>query len=130
MSKPMLVTLPFVLLLLDYWPLGRIQSNTPASELRTLRRLILEKLPLFGLSAASCALTLWAQGKGAVRTDLPLGLRLANAVVSYAKYLGQTVWPAKLAIFYQHPNARYFAPHDSPPPAFDQWSAWLLSLAS
>ena len=107
MAKPMLVTLPCVLLLLDFWPLGRVR---PGKEdfTRTIARLCAEKLPLFALSAASCALTVWAQkaGGAVLSVDaLPLPFRIGNAVLSYARYLGRTIWPADLAVFYPHPGA-------------------------
>ncbi len=90
-AKPMLVTVPFLLLLLDLWPLGRAPW------------LLLEKAPLFALSLASCVVTFLAQGKAiAALESLPLGARLANAVVSYAAYLGKTVWPASLTILYPY----------------------------
>ncbi len=97
MAKPMLVTLPFVLLLLDVWPLRRGE--------RGWRRLVVEKLPLFGLVAASMAATVWAQrAGGAVQglSTLTLGERLANAVTSYAAYLGKAVWPVELPFFYPY----------------------------
>jgi len=99
MCKPMLVTLPFVLLLLDGWPLGRL-------SVPTLGRRILEKTPLLGLSTVSCIITYVAQGRGKAISSLdviPLGLRVSNALVSYVAYLWKAVWPAPLAIFYPHP---------------------------
>ena len=106
MSKPMLVTLPFVLLLLDYWPLDRIGDQK--SELRCrLRRLITEKIPLFALSALSCIATLLAQKQGPLVIDqLPFGWRLNNAFTSYVTYVWQMFWPTRLAVFYPHPNNR------------------------
>jgi tetratricopeptide (TPR) repeat protein len=104
MSKPMAVSLPFVLLLLDYWPLQRL-AELPFQ--RRWLRLSIEKLPLLLMSAASCALTIIAQRSGGAVVDtsaLPLSLRLENAVVSYVAYLGKFFWPAKLAIFYPHPQ--------------------------
>src|SRR5207244_3861678 len=109
MAKPMLVTLPFVLLLLDYWPLQRVAlaSDNGAADARqksagkSWRFLILEKLPLFLLAAGSCVVTLHAQSAGgAVRSlsDFPLPERLANAVLAYARYLAMTVWPHDLAV--------------------------------
>jgi protein O-mannosyl-transferase len=102
MCKPMLVTLPFVLLLLDYWPLNRLATlrgqtgNQPG-----LRPLILEKLPLFGLSLASCIVTLFAQrGSMAPVARISLSSRLANAVIAYVDYLRQMFWPADLAVLY------------------------------
>jgi tetratricopeptide (TPR) repeat protein len=130
MSKPTLVTLPLLLLLLDYWPLGRMNVTKPrssiapsparsslaisdaagfslATEARStiaaLWRLILEKVPLLLLTAGSCALTLWAPGKENtfLSTELvPLWSRIANAPVSYAAYLGQFFCPAGLAVIY------------------------------
>lgn len=99
MSKPMLVTVPFVLLLLDYWPLGRKQPTLGWS------RLIAEKIPLIGLSAASCVITFMVQKRGPLQIDqLPFMWRLKNAIVSCVAYVWQMFWPAKLAVFYPHPN--------------------------
>ena len=95
MAKPMLVTLPFTLFLLDVWPLKRA----------TYPLLWREKLPLFAMSFASCVITFFAQRNGgAVQTlqNFPLGERLANAIVVYASYLGKTIWPAGLAVFYPY----------------------------
>jgi hypothetical protein len=100
MSKPMAVSLPIVLLLLDYWPLER-HEDLPSQ--RRWVRLSLEKLPLLLLSAASSAVTLVAQRSGGAVGILPLSVRLENAIVSYVAYIGKTVWPAKLAAFYTHP---------------------------
>jgi tetratricopeptide (TPR) repeat protein len=101
----MLVTLPFVLLLLDYWPLGRC---TAAPGARPPWFLVLEKIPLLALAAASSAVTLWAQRSGeAMRTveGFPLAERWSNAAVAYVTYLWKTVWPRDLAVFYPHPGA-------------------------
>jgi tetratricopeptide (TPR) repeat protein len=97
MAKPMLVTLPFTLLLLDYWPLERA----------TVLPLWTEKLPLFALSAASSVVTVIAQhAGGAVKNLLTVSFvaRVANAAVAYVWYLGKSVWPASLAVFYPHPG--------------------------
>jgi len=105
LAKPMLVTLPFVLLLLDYWPLGRCCGEPPAD--RPWSTLLLEKVPFLVLAAASSWVTLLAQRSGGVLKTLesfPLGTRLANAIVAYAAYLGKLVWPSKLAILYPHPH--------------------------
>jgi tetratricopeptide (TPR) repeat protein len=102
MSKPMLVTLPFVLLLLDYWPLGRLGGQKSGVGTR-LRRLITEKVPLFALSALSCMATLFAQGPSAI-DQLPFLWRLNNTFVSYVTYIWQMLWPVRLAVFYPHPN--------------------------
>ena len=120
MAKPMLVTLPLVLLLLDYWPLGRglgagnwglgtgkadlprpaAHRPPPTSSIR----LIVEKLPLLALAAASCVVTLWAQSAAlAGLENHSLGARAANAIVSLGEYLWRTFWPASLAPFYPYP---------------------------
>jgi protein O-mannosyl-transferase len=115
MSKPMLVTLPFVLLLLDYWPLQRFRPAP--STLRTSARkfqlssfilhpLFLEKLPFLALSALSCGVTLLAQTKGEAVASfemLPFGRRMAHAIAAYLDYLQQTFWPSHLAVFYPLP---------------------------
>ena len=98
MAKPMLVTLPFVLLLLDYWPLGRMGSHR--------RQIVIEKLPLLVLAAACCAITLWVQGEAVLPDErLPFCWRAANALVSYVAYVGQLFCPMGLAVFYPHPGA-------------------------
>jgi len=105
MAKPMLVTLPFVLLLLDYWPLGR-WPRTPGSGVAP-RRLVLEKVPLLGLSIASSVTTILAQRAGGAMVDLaslPIPARFANALVGYTVYLGKTLWPIDLAVLYPHPT--------------------------
>jgi len=97
MSKPMLVTLPVVLLLLDYWPLQRVEPGK-------LSGLVLEKLPLLALSAASCVATLLAQHGGIQSAgSFSPPMRLANALVACIVYVGQMVWPAGLAPFYPYP---------------------------
>jgi len=100
MSKPMLVTLPFVLLLLDYWPLLRAPHAA-------LRALLVEKIPFFALSVVSCLVTMSAQAQGGALRPLA-GLsffeRLANVPVAYARYLAKTLWPDDLAFFYPHPG--------------------------
>jgi tetratricopeptide (TPR) repeat protein len=106
MAKPMLVTLPFVLLLLDYWPLGRSAPASPGvrPQLARLGQLALEKAPLFALALASCVITLGAQA-GAMQAlaHLTLPERLANAALSYLRYLGMTLWPAQLGVLYPMP---------------------------
>ncbi len=104
-AKPMVVTLPFTLLLLDYWPLGRFGAAAPRP---TAWRPVREKLPLLALVAAASALTLVAQRRDGAMASLelyPLGVRIGNAVVSYVIYLGKTVWPRNLSILYPHPGA-------------------------
>jgi tetratricopeptide (TPR) repeat protein len=112
LAKPMLVTLPLVLLLLDYWPLGRFSAaakesgDRPLSQWSVARRLILEKLPLLGLVAISCAVTVWAQSPAIQAGEqVPLTLRLANVPVAYVTYLGQLFYPVDLAILYPFPAA-------------------------
>lgn len=109
MAKPMLVTLPFVLLLLDFWPLGRWQpfsDGIPATDQRrTLSpfRLVLEKVPFLVLAFISSVITYLVQHKdGAVvsLTLVPIQLRVENAFVSYVRYLGNMIWPSRLAVFY------------------------------
>lgn len=114
LSKPMLVTLPFVLLLLDYWPLKRLANDSSRDEAkgRTGRvanlnqrpfRLVREKVPFLVLSGASCVVTFFAQHHGGSVSSLdlvPLGSRIANGLISYVAYIGKTVWPSNLAVLY------------------------------
>jgi len=115
MSKPMPVTLPFVLLLLDYWPLGRMPALlSPAAKPRSVKfqlsgiaPLVGEKIPFLALSVISCVITFWAQQKGeavATLADYSLGTRIDNAFISYARYLGKMFWPADLAVLYPYPE--------------------------
>ncbi len=123
MAKPMVITLPFVLLLLDCWPLGRM-AGSPASAVSapqfTVSRLVLEKIPLLFLSAASAWITLIAQ-RPALHTfeELPFGLRIENAIVAYGLYLWKMLWPARLALY----------PHTRSLPAW-QWILSALVLIS
>ncbi len=115
MSKSMLVTLPFVLLLLDYWPLGRIsdlrfsiyEAAAPDSpkKLSAITRAVIEKLPLLAMCAGAVVMTVVAQG-GAVKSleEYPFSLRLENAIVSVADYIWQMFWPSGLAVFYPYPE--------------------------
>jgi tetratricopeptide (TPR) repeat protein len=110
MAKPMLVTLPFILLLLDYWPLQRLRP--PAV------RLLAEKIPWFILAAASCVVTFLAQQRSNSVMSLvvlPLGARLENVPIAYARYLGKTFWPADLAVLYPLPS---------------QWPVWEVACAT
>jgi tetratricopeptide (TPR) repeat protein len=115
MAKPMVITLPFVLLLLDYWPLARTpldgNQSSAVSDFGAPRlafsRLVWEKVPLLLLSAASAWITIKAQRSGmAVRSlhQFPLAMRIENAVVAYGMYLWKTIWPARLAPLYPHPG--------------------------
>jgi len=119
MSKPVLVTVPFLLLLLDYWPLRRFQLSTYRPRLPRNRafRLALEKLPFLALAAASSAMTILSHhsmGMLEATVRLPLGFRLENAFVSYARYLGKAFWPSELAVFYPLPAA---------------WPPWTVALS-
>jgi len=117
MSKPMLVTLPFVLLLLDYWPLRRFQFGQERGRNEILEkntakrsevfRLVLEKVPLFLLTIGLSIVTVhWQKIAGAVKSldAFPLQARLTNAIVSYLEYLGKMIWPSGLSILYPHPG--------------------------
>ena len=105
MAKPMLVTWPFVMLLLDYWPLGRFQTSNIKHQTSVGPGLVIEKIPLFALVTASAIVTFLAQSHGgAVRglTEAPITLRLSNALVSYAKYVVRAFWPNDLAVYYPY----------------------------
>ncbi|RJR41823.1 MAG: tetratricopeptide repeat protein [Desulfobacteraceae bacterium] len=125
LSKPSLVTLPFVLLLLDYWPLGRIRLGralhpTPHDLPRQypLRLLLLEKFPFFLFSAAASIVTFWDAdriGSIAPADALSFGTRVGNAVISYLKYIFKMIWPADLAFFYPFPQ--------------DSWPLWQVFSA-
>lgn len=120
LAKPMLVTMPFVLLLLDYWPLRRLSfGNSPATQRSppsrlagepqscNYRKVLLEKLPLLALAAGSCVITIVAQKKGGAisgLSGLPLWARCANTLVSYVRYLASTFWPSGLVPFYPYPG--------------------------
>jgi protein O-mannosyl-transferase len=98
MSKPMLVTWPFVLLLLDYWPLERFKRSR-------VWLLMMEKIPFFVLAAAASVVTFLVQKQGgSLVENLPLGARIGNALISYCCYLGKMFWPTNLAVFYPHPG--------------------------
>jgi Tfp pilus assembly protein PilF len=110
MAKPMLVTVPFVLLLLDYWPLGRIrlESWSNPAERQMAWTLVKEKLPLVAVVAASSVITYLAQAAGGAVRSLavfPLGVRIDNALVAYVAYIRKMLWPSNLAIYYPHPGS-------------------------
>jgi tetratricopeptide (TPR) repeat protein len=105
MSKPMVVTLPFVLLLIDFWPLGRISTQNSKFKIQNLSKLLVEKIPFFILSLGSCLVTyrvqngaLWSSG------SLTFHFRAANAVMSYARYISKIFWPTDLALIYPYPH--------------------------
>jgi len=118
MAKPMLVTLPFVLLLLDYWPLARFRpSQTGGQSSATTRtfkelvspflRLFLEKIPFFVLASASSIVTFLVQKGGGAVAPLEvysIKIRIANSLVSYVKYMGKMIWPHPLSVYYPHPG--------------------------
>src|SRR6266496_1071078 len=115
MSKPMLVSAPVILLLLDYWPLRRFEqlsltkerakASKSSDQWRVRRDLFLEKVPLLAISAGSCVITFILQKRatGAI-PPLPFLWRMENAVATYVIYVWETLWPARLAVFYPHPN--------------------------
>jgi predicted negative regulator of RcsB-dependent stress response len=117
MAKPMMVTLPFVLLLVDYWPLARVQGwTTPSPAFPVMQipwpRLVLEKIPLLALSAASSVITVIAQRAGGAVQPLAfvtMNMRLKNAVYSYANYVVKMFWPINLAVIYPHPLGKLTA---------------------
>ena len=128
MAKPMLVTLPFVLLLLDYWPLKRLwpggrdelqpagsNINSPQPMSVSWIGLLMEKVPFFILAATVSLVTYFAQGEAvASLKNLPLAARFENVPVAYLRYLGKSFWPVDLAVFYPHPRA---------------WPAWQVIVA-
>ncbi len=124
MAKPQVITLPFLLLLWDYWPLRRLQFGSPQTgsaeeSVRPLGRLILEKMPLLALSVASAVVTLAAQqAGGAVRTavEYPTAVRIENAIGAYFDYVGRLLWPLRLAPMYPHPG--------------DSLRAWQIGIAT
>ncbi len=117
MSKPMLVTLPFVLFLMDYWPLERLQINTVKAQVNSKKvqsssqkpsplSLVAEKIPFFLLAAISSVITYIVQQKGGAMDSFhhfPLACRIANAAISYIAYIQKMLWPSALAPFYPHP---------------------------
>ena len=128
LAKPQAITFPFLLLLWDYWPLDRIGARDMPTQAGNaprlpIARLLLEKLPLLFLSAASAVITMEAQKAGGAVKDLArfsLPLRLETTVISYARYLGKTFWPTKLVLPYPHPLKLY--------PAWQVYAAVVLLL--
>jgi len=112
MAKPMLVTLPFVLLLMDFWPLNRFrpfpadEKNSQSSPGISVQRLIFEKVPFFVIAVLFSIICVIAQGKAVQTLDnLPLSLRLSNVFISYSQYLSKTIWPSHLSVFYPYPES-------------------------
>ena len=117
MAKPMLVTLPFVLLLLDYWPLNRFESKVQFYDL------VREKIPFFIFSAVSSVVTFFVQKNTGAMVgiqEFPLASRITNAVMSYVGYIGKMIWPVNLAVFYPYP--------ENMPPAWRIFAAAVLLL--
>lgn len=101
MSKPMVVTLPFLLLLVDYWPFQRLRADSVREFFSDLKRLALEKTPFFFSSAVLCAVTIAVQQKGgAIQSSYSPGVRIENALMAYERYLAKTVWPVDLMLPY------------------------------
>jgi protein O-mannosyl-transferase len=129
-AKPMLVTLPFVLLLLDYWPLQRIVGWTQPSQRLpipqvTPKRALVEKLPLLAFSAASCVATVIAQQSAIKPLDaISFGDRLLNALASYALYIVKACWPSGFAIYYPH----LFDPTLAPSSGVTAWTAVIAGV--
>ena len=122
LAKPMLVTLPLLLLLLDYWPLGRLASGPSGGAGRAWMRLGLEKVPLLMLSAASSVITVLVQQRGGAVASVmvvPMGDRLGNALVAYVRYISKTLVPTDLAVFYPHPVL----------PGGQAWAWWQVAGA-
>jgi tetratricopeptide (TPR) repeat protein len=131
MSKPMLVSVPLVLLLLDYWPLNRFRLSNSSPETSTATRssilkhslaqnwpLFREKLPFLALSAASCLVTFFAQRSGGAVGSIgtfPIHMRLINAIVGYGRYLRKLIWPSDLSPFYPYPAS---------------WPAWAVAVSA
>lgn len=133
MSKAMLVTWPFVMLLLDVWPLRRTGSSTCDFRFSTLKPLFLEKLPFLALCLIFCAITLTVQhDAGAVSgtTKIPILERFINAVMSYVRYLGHTLWPAKLAVIYPHPAVFYAMAERWPDWLVGAWALGLVAISA
>lgn len=114
MSKPIIITLPFLLMLLDFWPLNRLNilSGMKRFDQRPALWLVLEKIPLLIISTAGAVVTVIAQEKGGgiVSTAVyPISSRISNGIISYVKYIENTFWPTKLAVFYPLPKTIHFS---------------------
>jgi len=109
MCKPMLVTWPFVMLLLDFWPLARFQTGQVGRlPERFYLNALMEKIPFFVLAAVACSVTFLVQQHSGATADgenFPIGARIENALLSCCRYLGKSFWPVDLAFFYPHPDA-------------------------
>ena len=120
-AKPMIVTLPILLLLWDYWPLGRLAPDSDAeATCSSWFWLIVEKIPLLVLASASSWITLYAQRSGGALGStelLPLSWRIENAIYSYVAYVGKGIWPSGLAVFYPHPEG-----------SLAMWKVWSAGL--
>ncbi len=106
MSKPMLVSLPFVLLFIDFWPLHRMSTEAIAEVCQSAGKLAREKAPLFAVSAIVCIVAVVAQRQARYMSSLtfiPLGVRLPNALVAYVAYISKMLWPRNLCALYPHP---------------------------
>jgi protein O-mannosyl-transferase len=108
-AKVMVIPFPFALLLLDYWPLGRLPGTDAAGRPRpffaALRSLVIEKIPLFVMAAAGGAVTVYVHSREhALTATMPFSWRFKNAIFSYLAYLGKAVWPVRLAPYYPHPE--------------------------
>jgi tetratricopeptide (TPR) repeat protein len=105
LAKPMVVTLPGVLLLLDYWPLERIGEKAGSGPGQAISRVLLEKAPLAAVALGSSAITLLVQQESLGSLErIPLTVRMGNALVVYVRYLEKSLWPVNLAVFYPHPG--------------------------
>ena len=135
MAKPMLVTLPFVLLLLDFWPLSRFQATTKGHynfSYKAIASLVWEKSPLFLLTTVFILVTFFVQQKGGAVKSLeafPLTLRFANALFAYLSYLGKTIWPQNLALIYSYPSISIFLQIISSLPALICISVLVIKIA-
>lgn len=114
MSKPIVVTVPFVLLLIDYWPLRRFELSLPNLPLGTIASLVREKIPFFGLSSVGCLITYFGvkAGSNLLTTEtISWSLRLANVPIAYVRYIGKMLWPVNLVVLYPMPS---------------HWSSWQV----